>query len=1124
MNTYTKTKTTHTRRFLHLALAALMILFPSIPAGAVDPTTLPTGGQVTSGTGAISQSGSAMTINQQTGKLTANWDSFNIGRDASVTFQQPGASSVALNRILDQNPSQIYGSLTANGQVFLLNSAGIYFSPTAQVNVGGLVASTLSLSDENFLSGSYTFEGSTGSIVNKGTINGGYIAFLSPTITNAGDITADGGTVAMAAGNKVSLDFTGDSLVSFTVDRGVIDALIENNGLIRADGGAVMMTAESADELTGAVVNNTGVIRARTLNNVEGRILLLADMETGGTKVGGTLDASAPDGGGGGFIETSAAKVTIKDGLEVTTAAIDGETGTWLIDPTDFTIADSGGDITGTALGTLLGSNSITIHTGTGTDTAIDHYGSTGTNGDIFVNDSITWSANKLTLNADRNIEINSALYGSDTAQLALYYGQGTVASGNTATYSINAPVNLAAGDNFSTSLGSDGTVVDYHVITSLGSEGSTSATDLQGMSDNLTGNYVLGADIDASSTSAWDSGAGFSPIGISNVLYYSGVFDGLGHTITDLTINRASTQFVGLFGYTNGATIANVGLVGGTVTGDTSVGGLVGCNYSGTVTGSYATGFVTGWFRVGGLVGWNEGSITNSYATGTVTATRAVVGGLVGMNDSDIAGCYATGLVKGGSHVGGLAGYNSRTVTGSYATGKVEGGTVVGGLVGHNSSGSITNSYATGTVTATSAAVGGLLGSNYNGTVTGSFWDRDTTGQITSLGSENSCGKTTAEMKSLATFSSWSIDDKGGTSSTWRIYDGYTYPLLRSFLAAATATVSSPAAKVYNTSTTVTGGSYAWSTTVDTNDISGTAAYTSAGKNAGTQAVTLGGLYSNQQGYDIRVIDGSIDIAKKAITATGITADDKVYNGNTTATLNTDSAVITNGASADDDNKYYTGDVLVLNTTGAAGSFADKNAGTDKLVTVSGLTLSGADAGNYTISDASGATADITPRSVTVEVIPDDKTAKELTVAVTADNKTYDGNTAATVSDYAFTGLVGDETLTGSNTIATFDTKNVGTGKTVTVSGISIADGTGLASNYTLASTTDTCTADITAKELTVAVTADNKTYDRNTAATVSDYAFTGLVGDETLTGSNTIATFDTKNVGTGKTVTVSG
>ena len=1098
MNTYTKTKTTHTRRFLHLALAALMILFPSIPAGAVDPTTLPTGGQVTSGTGAISQSGSAMTINQQTGKLTANWDSFNIGRDASVTFQQPGASSVALNRILDQNPSQIYGSLTANGQVFLLNSAGIYFSPTAQVNVGGLVASTLSLSDENFLSGSYTFEGSTGSIVNKGTINGGYIAFLSPTITNAGDITADGGTVAMAAGNKVSLDFTGDSLVSFTVDRGVIDALIENNGLIRADGGAVMMTAESADELTGAVVNNTGVIRARTLNNVEGRILLLADMETGGTKVGGTLDASAPDGGGGGFIETSAAKVTIKDGLEVTTAAIDGETGTWLIDPTDFTIADSGGDITGTALGTLLGSNSITIHTGTGTDTAIDHYGSTGTNGDIFVNDSITWSANKLTLNADRNIEINSALYGSDTAQLALYYGQGTVASGNTATYSINAPVNLAAGDNFSTSLGSDGTVVDYHVITSLGSEGSTSATDLQGMSDNLTGNYVLGADIDASSTSAWDSGAGFSPIGISNVLYYSGVFDGLGHTITDLTINRASTQFVGLFGYTNGATIANVGLVGGTVTGDTSVGGLVGCNYSGTVTGSYATGFVTGWFRVGGLVGWNEGSITNSYATGTVTATRAVVGGLVGMNDSDIAGCYATGLVKGGSHVGGLAGYNSRTVTGSYATGKVEGGTVVGGLVGHNSSGSITNSYATGTVTATSAAVGGLLGSNYNGTVTGSFWDRDTTGQITSLGSENSCGKTTAEMKSLATFSSWSIDDKGGTSSTWRIYDGYTYPLLRSFLAAATATVSSPAAKVYNTSTTVTGGSYAWSTTVDTNDISGTAAYTSAGKNAGTQAVTLGGLYSNQQGYDIRVIDGSIDIAKKAITATGITADDKVYNGNTTATLNTDSAVITNGASADDDNKYYTGDVLVLNTTGAAGSFADKNAGTDKLVTVSGLTLSGADAGNYTISDASGATADITPRSVTVEVIPDDKTAKELTVAVTADNKTYDGNTAATVSDYAFTGLVGDETLTGSNTIATFDTKNVGTGKTVTVSGISIADGTGLASNYTLASTTDTDMANITKASLLVTAEDDSKVYDGSAYSGGNGVLYSGFVAGE--------------------------
>jgi len=173
------------RLFLFL-LAGAVILSPPF-AFALDPSALPTGGQITSGKGTISQSGSAMTINQQTDRMIANWSTFNIGRNASVTFNQPGASSVALNRILDQNPSQIYGSLSANGQVFLVNSQGIYFGPTARVDVGGLVTSSLNITNENFLAGKYLFEkDGSGSIINKGTINAGYAAFLSPSITNEG--------------------------------------------------------------------------------------------------------------------------------------------------------------------------------------------------------------------------------------------------------------------------------------------------------------------------------------------------------------------------------------------------------------------------------------------------------------------------------------------------------------------------------------------------------------------------------------------------------------------------------------------------------------------------------------------------------------------------------------------------------------------------------------------------------------------------------------------------------------------------------------------------------------------------------------------------------------------------
>ncbi|NLA41187.1 MAG: filamentous hemagglutinin N-terminal domain-containing protein, partial [Smithella sp.] len=118
------------RRPLTIAsLVAAALLATANPSRALDPNALPTGGQVVAGQVNISQAGNAMTVNQQTDRMIANWNTFNIGRNASVAFQQPGASSVALNRIFDQNPSQIFGSLSANGQVFLLNTAGVYFGP-----------------------------------------------------------------------------------------------------------------------------------------------------------------------------------------------------------------------------------------------------------------------------------------------------------------------------------------------------------------------------------------------------------------------------------------------------------------------------------------------------------------------------------------------------------------------------------------------------------------------------------------------------------------------------------------------------------------------------------------------------------------------------------------------------------------------------------------------------------------------------------------------------------------------------------------------------------------------------------------------------------------------------------
>ncbi len=238
------------------------------------------------------------------------------------------------------------------------------------MNVGGLVASTLNISDSDFMAGKYNFSGaSTASILNQGSINadGGYVALLGANVSNQGVISAKLGTVALAAGNAMTLDMAGDGLLNVTVNQGAVNALAQNGGLIQADGGQVLLTAQAAGTLLQSVVNNTGVIQAQTIENHNGTIRLMGDMQNGTVNLSGTLDASAPNGGNGGFIETSATNVKIANDAKITTAAAHGLTGTWLIDPTDFTIGSvAGDDIAGVTLSALLVTNSVVIDTATG--------------------------------------------------------------------------------------------------------------------------------------------------------------------------------------------------------------------------------------------------------------------------------------------------------------------------------------------------------------------------------------------------------------------------------------------------------------------------------------------------------------------------------------------------------------------------------------------------------------------------------------------------------------------------------------------------------------------------------------------------------------------------------------
>ena len=394
------------------AIAAVLALQSPALAG-------PTGGTVVQGSAGISQAGNTTNINQSSNKAIIDWQRFSIASQETVNFNQPSSSAVTLNRVIGNEQSVISGALNANGQVFIVNSAGVLFSKGSQVNVGGLVASTLDISNTNFMAGNYVFSGSsTASVVNQGAINahdGGYVALLGKTVSNEGAISATLGTVAMASGQKVTLNFAGDSLIDVTIDDGVLNALVENKAAIKADGGRVILTAKAADAVLSAQVNNSGIIQARTMAALTGggaartgSIKLLASGGT--THVAGTLDASAPKGGKGGKIETSGNKVTVAGDAIVTTKAASGQNGTWLIDPDGFTIAAHGGDITGAQLGTELASSNVTIASTSG---------NSATDGNLNVNDAVSWSSgNMLTLDATNAINVNAPVTGKGALAL----------------------------------------------------------------------------------------------------------------------------------------------------------------------------------------------------------------------------------------------------------------------------------------------------------------------------------------------------------------------------------------------------------------------------------------------------------------------------------------------------------------------------------------------------------------------------------------------------------------------------------------------------------------------------------------------------------------------------------
>jgi filamentous hemagglutinin family protein len=495
----------------------------------------PSGATVVAGQAAITQSAQSTLVQQQTQKAIITWQSLNLASGQNLTFAQPNAQAITLNRVLSNSGTVINGNLSANGQVWLINPNGVLFGAGAQVNVGGLLATTSDIANQDFLSGTYKFAlpsvDSNASIVNQGHItalNGGSVVLAGNAVANQGVIEAQLGSVVLGGAKTYTVDFYGDKLLSFAIDGGVdtlpkdangnpVGWAVSNSGTIAAQGGQVTMTARAANQLLDHLINMSGEIQATGVSVHNGTVVLDAG-EGGDIDVSGKIDASGAQGGGSVKVGSAkAGTVTIENSavidvsssqgnagsvetsghdLKLGSAAIDlaaplGKAGKWLLDPVDFVIDSTNNAAIDAALNA---GGSVTISAGasataTGVTAASGSGGSTA--GDIFVNAAIGWTGSgSLTLDAYNNISVNSSISRSGaTAAGGLSLITGDTAGNGTSS---NSSSDYIIGSGASITLGGTDTLsingASYSVITAFSQVASS------------TTNYALANSISATS------------------------------------------------------------------------------------------------------------------------------------------------------------------------------------------------------------------------------------------------------------------------------------------------------------------------------------------------------------------------------------------------------------------------------------------------------------------------------------------------------------------------------------------------------------------------------------------------------------------------------------------------
>src|SRR3954463_106518 len=1021
-----------------LALAVTSAFFSAGVGAQTASSTLPTGGQVAAGTATLTYSANKLQIDQSSNKAILNWDTFSIGSSAWVNFSQPNASSVALNRVAGTNPSEIFGRLSSNGQVFLSNPNGVLFAPSASVDVGGLFATTLAIADKDFLAGRYNFynAGGAGSVINQGNIvtANGYAALAGPQVRNDGIIVARAGTVALAAGDRVSLDMVGNGLIKVSVDQSALNASVINSGRIEADGGNVFLTARSANALLDTVVNNSGLIRANSLVARNGEIVLdggesglvantgsisvsgVDSGTTGGTvKIlgdrvallpGTQIDASGDSGGGtvlvggnfhGSGPEQNASVMSVASGARINADAVNSGNGgrvvVWSNGDTLFagTITARGGALSGNGGFIETSGRHLTIGHGAYVNASAAH----GARG--------KWLLDPTDVDITDATAINTALGGGTDTVVTT---DGNITVDDLVAWAGAATLTLSAGNDVIVNQTITGTGAGANVVLIADNDGTHSGTVVTNAAvsaDNITIRYnPLGND--------YSSPTVFNATAASVLDTKMWVFVTADNKVYDAT----DVANLSLFGnaVANGALLT---LGAGTFdTKNAGTGKTV--TYSGQ---SLATGAAA--FELFASAGTTTADVTPALLSINAVTDTKVYDATTGSGGAPTV----SGLLGGDAVSGATQAYASKNVLGtSGSTLQVTAYTVNDGNSGNNYT--VTTNSAAGTITPALLTLNAVTDTKvYDATTTSSATPTvsglqgadSVSGRVQAYASKNVLGTNGSTLQVTA----YTVND-GNSGNNYTV----SASTAAGTITPASLTVNAVTdTKVYDATTSSTGvPTVGGLQGVDT--VSGRAqAYASKnvlGTNGSTLQVTGYTVNDGNSGnnYTVTLSTTVGTIAPASLTINAVT-NTKVYD----ATTSSGGAPTVSGLLGGDAVSGATQAYASKNVLGASGS----------TLQVTGYTVNDGNSGNnYTISTSTAA-GTITPASLTINAV--------------SDTKVYDATTSST-SLPSVGGLQGADTVSGR--AQAYASKNVlGTnGSTLQVTGYTVNDGNS-GNNYTV-------------------------------------------------------------------------